>query len=187
MQVRNNGYKNTQRWRSKARIWINRVCGNKCQSCGYDKYFGNLVFHHLNDKKELVSRLINKCASWDTILKESNKCVFLCHNCHGEIHAGLRECPSINHEERTKNTHLLILEKPVPKYLKMRPCVECGNQVPSTRKYCNQICAHKAMEKIKWPDNLVELVLLSSSRSVGRRLGVSDKAVKKHLDKLNRS
>ncbi len=61
--------------------------GGACQICGYDKIMRNLAFHHLSDKEMgLCTRGFQ--LSWDKILLEVEKCVLVCHNCHGEIHEG---------------------------------------------------------------------------------------------------
>lgn len=181
MSTVRNSYKNTQRWRFKARRWATEYAGGKCQSCSYDAYQGNLIFHHLFDKEYEVSRLINGCASWEVILKEINKCVMICANCHGEIHAGLRECPTIDLELRQETLKKLLAERPIPKREQIHSCVSCGKPISKLKKYCDQKCAHKAVERIVWPENLKELVEASSARAVAKTLGVSDHAVAKRI------
>lgn len=60
--------------------------GGVCVDCGYFKCLRSLVFHHLDPKaKEFaIGVMINK--SWAKIIKELDKCVLLCANCHGERH-----------------------------------------------------------------------------------------------------
>lgn len=67
-----------------------RIKGGRCSGCGYNRYFGSLDFHHL-DPKQKDSKFRNlKGWSWKKIEQEIAKCVLLCANCHGEVHAGLR-------------------------------------------------------------------------------------------------
>ena len=62
--------------------------GNKCQICGYNKYYGALQFHHIDPKsKEFQLSKGGLTRSWDRIKKELDKCILLCANCHAEIHA----------------------------------------------------------------------------------------------------
>ena len=69
-----------------------RRLGGKCQLCGYDKYSGCLNFHHLNPKDKRFSLSKNNFGKkWETLRVEIDKCVLLCANCHGEVHAGLEE------------------------------------------------------------------------------------------------
>lgn len=65
-----------------------RLKGGACTHCGYKKNLSALAFHH-NDpnQKELVldMRHITN-TGWKRILREVEKCVLLCHNCHNEVH-----------------------------------------------------------------------------------------------------
>lgn len=64
--------------------------GGKCKICGYNKCIGNLTFHHLDpSKKEFQISQSGRTLSIKKLRLEANKCVLLCHNCHGEVHAGL--------------------------------------------------------------------------------------------------
>ena len=60
--------------------------GGKCEMCGYDKCLGSLAFHH-RDSNEKDPRWHNM-RNWDLekIKPELDKCILVCHNCHGEIH-----------------------------------------------------------------------------------------------------
>ena len=64
--------------------------GGKCSRCGYDKCEAALQFHHLNpDEKEFTLSKINLNDSnftFETLLKEADKCILLCANCHAEEH-----------------------------------------------------------------------------------------------------
>ena len=61
----------------------------KCSVCPEDDPCC-LDFHHLNpEEKEIsISNAINSGWSKDRILKEINKCIILCSNCHRKLHAG---------------------------------------------------------------------------------------------------
>jgi hypothetical protein len=65
-----------------------------------------------------------------------------------------------------------------------RVCEACGKIYKPTKyvqKYCSSACSGSQRRKIKWPDNLVELVDRSNISQVARSLGVSDNAVRKRL------
>jgi hypothetical protein len=67
---------------------IRGLFGNKCERCGYDKCAAALEFHHLRDKEQDLSRMIRSGAI-SKILKEVEKCILICANCHRELHAGV--------------------------------------------------------------------------------------------------
>jgi hypothetical protein len=74
-----------------------------CQSCGYDVWIGNLTFHHQDEstKKFNISEKLT-VYSLRTLVKEAVKCILICHNCHGEVHAGLRQVnhiPTLNYSK----------------------------------------------------------------------------------------
>lgn len=63
----------------------------KCRFCN-ESYFKCLDFHHLDPKTKIFC--ISKAASsghkgWGTILKEIDKCIVVCKNCHTKIHDGV--------------------------------------------------------------------------------------------------
>ena len=64
------------------------IKGGCCSKCGYDKNLAALEFHHINpSEKETqldVRTLTNR--TWEFILKEAEKCILICSNCHSEHH-----------------------------------------------------------------------------------------------------
>lgn len=63
--------------------------GGKCMICGYDKCQSALEFHHIDPKTKFkdVSKL--KIYAWKRVKVEIDKCLYVCANCHREIHEGL--------------------------------------------------------------------------------------------------
>ena len=64
----------------------------KCQLCPENSPFC-MDFHHINpEEKEItIARAIQIRWSKTRILKEINKCIVLCANCHRKLHAGKKE------------------------------------------------------------------------------------------------
>ena len=61
--------------------------GGKCELCGYYKSLWALEFHHKNPKeKDFVITKAKSKSFDDDVLKELNKCMLLCSNCHREQH-----------------------------------------------------------------------------------------------------
>lgn len=70
---------------------VEELVGGACWICGYGKTKRSLCFHHVvhgSKAFSLTYREINGYA-WDRVLTEIKKCVFICSNCHGEIHDGV--------------------------------------------------------------------------------------------------
>ena len=63
--------------------------GGKCQVCGYSRCSQSLHFHHLNPSIKEFNVSGSHSVSWSRLERELDKCVLLCSNCHGEVHAGL--------------------------------------------------------------------------------------------------
>lgn len=59
----------------------------KCEKCGED-HIACLEFHHINplEKKFNISMAISWGWSKNKILKEMDKCIVLCSNCHKKEH-----------------------------------------------------------------------------------------------------
>jgi hypothetical protein len=69
--------------------------GGCCCVCGYDRCISNLHFHHVDPKKKSFPMTVAMGKSIATFREEAKKCVLVCANCHGEIEAGLIECPPL--------------------------------------------------------------------------------------------
>ena len=61
--------------------------GGKCKLCGYDRCPAALDFHHINpeEKEFRLSGSKMRC-KFETLVKEAEKCMLLCANCHRELH-----------------------------------------------------------------------------------------------------
>jgi DNA-binding CsgD family transcriptional regulator len=80
-----------------------------CERCGYDKNIAALEFHHEdpNEKDFLIS---GKFYNLEKAVKEAEKCLLLCANCHREEHIKIRE-------DRYKKEEQYIKEKYGQKYI----------------------------------------------------------------------
>jgi len=61
--------------------------GGKCKSCGYDKSWRALSFHHKTSDDKKFDLTLNMLWSqkWEKIEEEVAKCELLCLNCHAEL------------------------------------------------------------------------------------------------------
>ena len=77
------------RWRHKLKRNMIEYSGGKCQICGYARCVKALAFHHVNPDEKDFNISGNHCRRWKRLVKELDKCVLLCMNCHNEVHAGM--------------------------------------------------------------------------------------------------
>lgn len=62
------------------------ILGGECSKCGYNDCLASLDFHHIDPKTKNPDGLKMNVRSWNKLLKELNKCILLCSNCHREYH-----------------------------------------------------------------------------------------------------
>lgn len=61
--------------------------GGCCALCGYSKCLAALEMHHVDDHTKEFN--ISDRKAWtEALVRELDKCVLLCANCHREVHAG---------------------------------------------------------------------------------------------------
>lgn len=78
------------RHRQKKKLRLVAAFGGKCILCDYDTYVGALDFHHVSRKTKVFSLSVKGLShSWESILREAQKCVLVCKNCHAEVEAGI--------------------------------------------------------------------------------------------------
>ncbi len=113
-------------------------------------------------------------------MAEVAKCVLICNRCHGEVHAGLVDCPVIDHKARQINYEAIQATRPIPLTRQVISC-PCGNKIPGTKKFCSQECVHRAQARCEWPDDYLKQKDFDrvSAKAIARKLGISDKAVAK--------
>jgi len=132
-------------WRKRIKDMMIKCMGNGCNRCGYNQCHGALDFHHLKDKKVLLSSLIYHPSKSSELLEEAKKCILLCKNCHSELH---------NKVWNISDIKIFIFDESSfteKEYLLENTCI-CGKIFYSTskvQKYCNKKCQNVNMSKIK--------------------------------------
>jgi hypothetical protein len=152
--------------------------GGKCLVCGYNRCIRALHFHHLDpSQKDFAISSDGSTRSWEEIRKELDKCIMLCGNCHSEKHEQLFRDKDIELYNRLNNFNEMI-KKPISY------CRSCKKET-----YGSDVCGdcYVRPTKIQWPENniLLDMVKKSSFVQVGKKLGVSDNAVRKRLERAN--
>jgi hypothetical protein len=62
--------------------------GGKCVRCGWNEHQSGLITHHLDPStKDYGISQMGSVRKWDHIVKELEKCILLCSNCHAVVHA----------------------------------------------------------------------------------------------------
>lgn len=183
-------YKNQQRRGAYRKAKLMEMKGIKCSSCGYNKNYAALAFHHREPKKKSFALDLRTCSnkSWESLLKEAEKCDLVCMNCHMEIHHPELDAESsrnkinefIEFNEAEVNQHLL----------EPKNCKLCGKEYQPckrNRQYCSENCYQHASRKVERPsrEQLEKELSKMSFLKVGRKYGVSDNAIRKWL--INKS
>lgn len=87
----NNKYQDYKRQQERGRERRQKLInlkGGCCEKCGYKRNWAGLSFHHLEPSKKSFKIDLRNCSnrSWDSLLKEAEKCQLLCLICHVEVH-----------------------------------------------------------------------------------------------------
>ena len=130
------------------------VMGGKCCLCGYSRCNAALEFHHKNpsEKDTGVSKIGNKRIS--VLLKEVEKCILVCSNCHKEIHSGLISENVINgincfDKEKAKEVELLSAKNGGKSDIDFtKRCERCGVEIFKQSKLCRK-CENEKRKKKK--------------------------------------
>lgn len=60
--------------------------GGSCKMCGYNRSISCLTFHHVDPKSKSFNIGQKWNIPWKRLVKELDKTVLLCCNCHAEVH-----------------------------------------------------------------------------------------------------
>ena len=77
-----------KRNRQRNKKWFEEIkSDSECEKCGEDRNAA-LDFHHTEDKKDTLSKMVMNMYSIEKLEEELEKCVPLCANCHRVLHQG---------------------------------------------------------------------------------------------------
>lgn len=151
--------------------------GGSCSICGYSRCASSLVFHHVDSsEKDFNIGKKGETRSWNRVVKELDKCVLVCQNCHGEIHSGLIKKDDIKNETLHSKTHN-ILDKQ-----NENVCLTCGKLLKNKTKsgLCRGCFKHKRkVENRPSLEHLIQDISDLGYCGTGRKYGVSDNAIRK--------
>ncbi len=170
-------------WRRRTKERIVESMGGKCVACGYSKCANSLDCHHIDPgtKDFSIGHIRANPQAWETVVNELRKCVLLCRNCHGELHAGFTIIPfdAASFDESFANYKL-------PANIPTHPCPVCLKEIPNTKRSCSLVCSGKLNRKVDWDNIDIPALLLrhTSICSAASELDVSDVALHKRMKKL---
>lgn len=192
-------------WRQKTKELIVVSMGGKCVLCGYNKCFSALELHHLNRSEKLFSfsGIRARPREWNIIEQELKKCILVCSNCHKEIEANVVDVT--NYKTTYDTANIILVNNTRNRMVGLKKCKHCGVTFRAYNKNqlaCSLLCRQSIKQvmdgispkhptkktKICWPSitKLTSMVHQFGYKGTGKKLGVSDNAVRKRLKKHSR-
>ena len=158
-----------------------KVCGGKCNICGYNKTNAALEFHHIKSEEKQFGIAANgTCRDLEVDLQEVKKCILVCANCHREIHENMYDENFLYQQKIYDDNFANFLRE--EKNKKQYFCKECGKEITrySDSGLCTT-CAHKSTRVVERPnrEELKFLIRTKPFTEIGRMFNVSDKAISK--------
>lgn len=137
-------------WRVRTKKRIVEAMGGRCACCGYDRCTSALALHHRDpSQKDFGFGDFRASAiSWAKAVMELRKCIMVCHNCHAEVHEGLREIPAEAAQFDERWADYKVLEQSLREASWMK-CPGCKKPVPPHRKHCSWACSSRATAEAK--------------------------------------
>lgn len=165
--------------------------GGDCIACGYSRCPSAMDFHHLNSAEKEFRIGSGNTRAWELVRAELDKCVLLCCRCHREHHNNMLDLDaailarSLSPTQGQQALHEAGMYEHPSRTTRREAQCACGKRIWRTSTHCRSCAAKRQPKKIKWPsfEDLQRRVSQSSFREVGRELGVSDNAIRKHLQR----
>lgn len=131
----------------KRKLYLIDLRKSCCEKCGYNKNLAAFDFHHKDSSQKEsqldIRKLSNSTMEW--IMKEFEKCLVLCANCHREIHNEDLILEQVRKEVKALETSVVEIKEQGCK------CKDCGVEINYTYIRC-KTCSDKAKRKVERPD-----------------------------------
>jgi endogenous inhibitor of DNA gyrase (YacG/DUF329 family) len=156
--------------------------GGKCTECGYNKCLGAMEFHHLDEKTKSFELSNCHTRSWATVLKELDKCILLCSNCHKEVE-WLKKADKYKYYEQIGQLQEIEAKNKKAKGPFFFECETCKKQFESPtsekRRFCSDRCNKFSQRRVEWPEKeqLEKLVWEKPTTHIAKNYGVSENTV----------
>lgn len=167
-------------WRQNTKRKLVEGFGGKCNKCGYNKCFDSLDFHHIDpiQKDFSIGDALASPKKWDILVREAQKCIMLCKNCHIELHSGLWQLSEIQQfcftGEETQEKKIII-----------NNCKFCNKAFNKNQIYCSSVCVGLDKQKNSWNElELKELLESKSVSDIAKIFNVSRTTIDKKIRKF---
>jgi len=172
----------------KRKLELIKSRGGKCENkeCGYHKNIAALDIHHkdptLKNFRLDIRNLSNR--KMKDILKEFEKCLILCANCHREIHHPTLELDDLDEMLRNVDENICSIRT-----INKPKCVDCGDEINYGYQRCKK-CSSIMKRKTSRPPykQLMNEINETNYVIVGKKYGVADNTIRKwvrHYEKEN--
>lgn len=109
-----------------AKKFLVESLGNKCNRCSQTFHYSQYEFHHVEPEHKDFTIGNRKLTSIGTLVKELEKCILVCCNCHTTIHKEMKEQTGYankiaGNSEKWNDNKSMKLE-----YTKTDHCEKCG-------------------------------------------------------------
>jgi len=117
----------------KRKLHLINLRGGECEKCGYNKNISAFDFHHMDPKNKDFKLDIRNLGnhSMSKILKEFDKCILLCSNCHREEH--FPDLTMSNVEKLVEELEETILKN---RTINKPKCIDCDKDINYGSKRC---------------------------------------------------
>lgn len=180
----------TSDYRRRRKLNLIKVCGGKCNLCGYNKTAAALEFHHINpEEKDYGLASMGTCHQLETDLKEVKKCILVCANCHREIHENMYSQIQLLHNK-------IFLEDVAAELIRERDelqqathyyCKTCGKEVTRGAVYCSECVkeTRKIVQNRPSREELKKMIRTMPFTHIGKMYGISDNSIRKWCQGYN--
>lgn len=170
----------TSDFRRRRKNNLIQVAGGKCSICGYHKSNFALEFHHINPEEKSYG-LSAKGNTHNLLLdlKEVQKCILVCANCHREIHDGMYTAEELLNLQVYDESFANELIKNNSK--QEIQCKQCGKIISKNENTLCRECYQKSTRIAERPnrEELKSLIRTKSFVDIGKMYQVSDNSIRK--------
>lgn len=157
--------------------------GNQCAICGYNKCSSALEFHHLNPTDKDFTLGTNANIAFEKALKEVQKCILVCANCHREIHEGLIDSNNLISSYDENKAQEMLQEIEDIKTKKLHYCKKCGKIISSKAQYCRDcFCQQQRVVERPSREELKDMIRTLPFTHIANNYNITDNSVRKWCD-----